>query len=181
MNKFRDPVSGKPVACILLALAAIVIGCHAADAQALSQKDVQIIAKAIGFLEPAPSGTATVAIVYTDAASKQAATTIAGYFGGGLQAGGATLKSRVVTPADLAAGGFLAIIAPDGAIAGQVSAAAKAQHALCVTADEAAVQSGACAMAVKTTPSVEIIVNKAAAAAAGVGFGSAFLLMAHQI
>jgi len=44
--------------CILLALLAAAGGYNAASAGSLTQKDVQIIAKAIGFLEPPPSGAA---------------------------------------------------------------------------------------------------------------------------
>lgn len=168
---------------IALALLTTGISFAPANASSLSQKDVQIIAKAIGFMEPVPSGTGTVAIVYNaaDAASKQDADAVAAFFGDGLKAGGALLKPKVVSAADLGAGGFLAVIPVNGAMNDQVGAAARSHHALCVTSDDAAVRSGACVMSVKSDPKVEITINKSAATSAGVGFGSAFLLMAHQI
>jgi hypothetical protein len=51
----------------------------------------------------------------------------------------------------------------------------------CITSDAAAVQAGQCVMAVKSDPKVEILINRSAAASSSVGFGSAFLLMAHAI
>src|SRR4051794_28942671 len=80
----------------------------AANAASLTQKDVQIMAKAIGFLEPPPTGQAIVAIAYdpADPSSKQDADAIAGYFGGGLKAGAAVLKPKVTEVGQLSAGGF---------------------------------------------------------------------------
>jgi hypothetical protein len=36
-------------------------------------------------------------------------------------------------------------------------------------------------MSVKSDPKVEILISRSAAASSNVGFGSAFLLMAHEI
>ena len=44
-----------------------------------------------------------------------------------------------------------------------------------------AVQAGQCVMSVKSDPKVEILISRSAAATSNVGFGSAFLLMAHEI
>jgi hypothetical protein len=166
-----------------LAVLAVVGWCNAAEASSLTQKDVQIMAKAIGFMEPAPSGAATVAIAYDPAnpASKQDADAIAGYFGDGLKAGNATLKPKVVEVGQLSAGGFLAVVAASGAKMDLISSATRAQHIACITADAAAVQAGQCVMSVKSDPKVEILISKSAASGSGVGFGSAFLMMAHEI
>lgn len=166
-----------------LALLSASAGYTVADASSLSQKDVQILAKAIGFLEPPPTGPQTVAIAFdaADPASKQDADAIAGYFGDGLKAGGAVLKPKVVEVGQLGAGGFIAIVASSGVKIAQVTAATQAQHVACVTADATAVQAGQCVMSVKSDPKVEILINRSAASSSGVGFGSAFLLMAHAI
>ncbi len=183
MSNYKGSMFGWPEARSVLALLGACLWFGTAHAASMSQKDVQIIAKAIGFMEPAPSGAGTVAIVYnaSDSASKQDAEAVAAYFGDGLKAGNAVLKPKVVAVGELGAGGFLAIIAPGTTMNDQVSAASRAQHALCITTDDAAVHSGACAMSVKSEPKVEITISRSAATAAGVGFGSAFLLMAHQI
>jgi hypothetical protein len=151
--------------CLLLAA-----GIEAANAASLTQKDVQILVKAIGFLEPPPSGNGTVAIAFepSNPASKADADAIAGYFGDGLKAGAATLKAVVTPVGSLSGGGFVAVVAAAGVKAEQVSTAT-------------AVQAGQCVMSVKSDPKVEILISRSAAASSNVGFGSAFLLMAHEI
>ncbi|MGD0434589.1 MAG: hypothetical protein ABSA58_26220 [Acetobacteraceae bacterium] len=168
-----------------LALAGLIaVACHgAAGAASLTQKDVQILAKAIGFLEPPPSGNGTVAIAYdpADPASKQDADAIASYFGEGLKAGNAVLKPVVTAVGQLSSGGFVAVVAAAGVKVDQVATATRALHVACITADATAVQSGQCVMSVKSDPKVEILISRSAAASSNVGFGSAFLLMAHEI
>jgi hypothetical protein len=168
------------VATWLLAVAALG---NTADAASLSRKDLQIFAKAVGFLEPPPTGTLTVAIAYNadSADSKQDADGIAANFGDELKAGGATLKAKVVASKDLKGGGpFIAIITAAGALNDTVSSVARDQHALCVTADSAAIAAGTCVMTVKSDPVIEIAISKAGAESSSVKFSSAFLLMAHE-
>jgi hypothetical protein len=164
--------------CLLLAA-----GIEAANAASLTQKDVQILVKAIGFLEPPPSGNGTVAIAFepSNPASKADADAIAGYFGDGLKAGAATLKAVVTPVGSLSGGGFVAVVAAAGVKAEQVSTATRALHVACITSDATAVQAGQCVMSVKSDPKVEILISRSAAASSNVGFGSAFLLMAHEI
>ncbi len=81
----------------------------------------------------------------------------------------------------MAAGGYIAVIAAAGVKVEQVATATRALHIACITADATAVQSGQCVMSVKSEPKVEILVSRSAAASSNVGFGSAFLLMAHQL
>jgi hypothetical protein len=182
MTTNRKAVSRPAVWGLALALLTAV-GAGGADASSLTQKDVQILAKAIGFLEPAPTGAATVAIAYdpADPASKQDAEAIAGYFGDGLKAGAAILKPKVTEVGQLSTGGFVAVVAAAGVKIDQIAAATRALHVACITADASAVQAGQCVMSVKSDPKVEILVSRSAAASSSVGFGSAFLLMAHEI
>ena len=159
------------------------LGSCGAQAASMTPKDVLILTKAIGFLPPAPSGLATIAIAYEldNADSKQDAEAIAGYFGDGLKAGNALLKPRLVEVGQLAAGGFVAVISAASVKVEQIAAATRALHVACITADTSAVQAGQCVMSVKSAPKVEILISRAAAARSNVGFGSAFLLMAHEL
>jgi hypothetical protein len=167
------------IGCTLLAATAGV----PARADGLTQKDVQILAKALGFLAPAPAGDAVVAIAFdpADPATRKDAETVAGYFGDGLKAGSAILKPKVVELSQLRAGGFVAVIVAAGVKGDQIASASKSLRVACITADASAVESGQCLMSVKSTPKVEILISRSAAAGSGVGFGSAFLLMAHEI
>jgi hypothetical protein len=177
----------KPFALLTAWLLAWIVFVADAPSQALAAsmttKDVQILAKVIGFLEPAPSGVVTVAVAYdpgnTD--SRKDAEAIAAYFGDGLKAGAAFLKPQLVEVGQLATGGFVAVIAASAVKIDQVFAATKALHIACVTADADAVQIGQCLMSVKSVPKVEILLNRSAASISGVSFGSAFLLMAHEV
>jgi hypothetical protein len=166
-------------------LAALVVlgGARAATAGSLTQKDVQILGRALGFLSPAAPADGVVAIAYAagDPASKAAADEIAGYLGDGLTAGGQTLKPKVVDAAALGSGGgYSAIIAAQGAAGDAVMAAAKGHKIVCATGDVDAVKAGKCIIAVQSAPKVEIDVNHDAATAAGIGFDAAFRMMIHE-
>ena len=165
------------------ALIGVWLACGgSAAAASLSSRDVLIIAKALGFLDPAPQG-GVVAVVYSagDNASKADAMAIVALFGGGLASGGGTITARAIDTGSLGDGsGFVAIILAAGVE--KAGAAAQAPHRLLsITAAEGLVQSGRCVMAVRSEPRVEITVNRAAAQAAGVAFTAAFGMLVHQI
>jgi hypothetical protein len=164
-----------------LAAAFAIVGLSPAGAESLTPASVQILSRAIAFLQPAPSGTVAVAIAYDPAkpASKRDADAIAGYFGDSLKAGPANLKAQVVDVGWLASGHFIAVIAADGVSIDQVFSAAQALRILCVTADAVAVQDGRCVMSVQSEPKVDIQINAAAASRSGVVFRSAFMFMAR--
>jgi hypothetical protein len=143
---------------------------------------LQIIAKALGFLDPAPPG-GTVAVIYehTVAGSKQDAEAIALLFGNGLASGSGTVNGRAIDAGALGDGtGYIAIIVAEGADNTGANPAAP-RRLLSITAADALVRSGRCVMAVHSEPRVEIIVNRAAAQAAGIGFTAAFGMLVHQI
>ena len=167
---------------VCLALAAAVIMHAAGHAASLSDKDVQLMVRAIGFLQPRPSDGGIVAIAYegSDPASRQDAEAIAGHFGDGLKAGRAVLMPRVVDDKQLATGGFVAIITASGANVERIAAAERALHVPCLTGDVSVVLSGRCVMAVRSEPKVEITVSRVAAASGEITFVSAFLMMINQ-
>jgi hypothetical protein len=152
-----------------------------AAAASLSSRDVLIIAKALGFLDPAPRG-GTVAVVYSalDAASRDDARAIVALFGDGLASGGGTVTARAIDAGSLGDGtGFVAIILAAGAE--NADPATKPHRLLSISAAEDLVRSGRCVMAVQSEPRVEITVNRAAAQAAGVAFTAAFGMLVHEI
>ncbi len=168
-------------ACLPAAVAALLYyAAPAAAAASLSGRDVQIIAKALGFLEPPPQG-GLVAVIYArgDRASQTDANAIVALFGDGLLSGGGTLTARAVDSASFGDGtGYVAIILAAGA---ETSGLATSRHGLLsITAADALVKSGQCVMAVHSQPRVDITVNRAAAQAAGVGFTAAFGMLVHE-
>jgi hypothetical protein len=155
----------------------------AAVAASLSAKDVHVITKVLGFLDPAPSG-GIVAVVYAggDAASKGDADAIAALFGGGLPVGGGTVTAKSIDVTTLGDGsGYIAIIVAAGAQGDGAMKAARAHKIPCITASSAMVQGGACLIAVHSEPTVDITMNHAATQAAGIGFDSAFGMLIHEI
>ena len=170
-----------PVHLVCCGTAFVLFMTHAAMAAPMSAKDVQIIAKALGFLDPAPAG-GMVAVVYSDAASKADADGVVTSFGAGLPSAGGTITAKAVDVAALGdGGGYIAIILADGVSSDAANAAAKAHRIPCITANLALVQSGGCVMSVQSEPKVSITVNHAAAQAAGIGFASAFAMLIHEI
>jgi hypothetical protein len=151
-------------------------------AASLSPRDLQVLSRTLNFLQaPAPGGEVAVVYAAGDAASRQDAEAIAANLGEGLHATGTVLRPHLVDATALGNGGFSVVITAAGANSPQVSAAVHALRALCVTAALEAVQAGLCTMAIRSEPRVEIVVNHAAASAAGVEFTAAFRMMIREI
>jgi len=168
----------------MLAIAAVhrIAGAQTPAAATLSSKDVQVLSRALAFMQPPPAvGELAVLYLADNEASRRDAEAISAQIGSGLRVGNAELRPRLVDAATLTGGRFPVVITAAGANGPQVGAAIRAMHALCVTAELAAVQSGLCTMAVRSEPRVEIVVNHAAAAAAGVEFAAAFRMMIREI
>lgn len=168
---------------LVCALASVALSAPALSD--VTAKDLQVMGRAIAFSDKAPSGAVTVAIVYAPG-NKQSADEADGLqklMGGGFSAGSLTLKPVMVKIDDVGGSNadvFLLTsgLGGDGAKAGAVT---KAKKKICVTVDIAQARSGACMMSVRSDPKVEIVVNKAAAAASGVGFAAAFRMMITEI
>lgn len=151
---------------------------------ATTEKDLQVVARAAAFTEGLAKGDIQAAIVYDagSAASKADADGIAAIMGGGLSASGVTLKPMLVSSGSLGSlGGAGVVIIADGSGAVQGAAFSAAGGKLTVSTDFSCVQSGKCVMGVRSEPKVEIVVNRNAAAGAGVSFAQAFRMMISEI
>ncbi len=166
-----------------VAVASIWLVCAGpGEAASLSSRDAQIIAKALGFLDPAPAG-GVVAVIYAqgNAASKADAEGIVALFGGGLASGGGTVIAKLIDAGSLGNGtGYVAIILAAG-VEDTASLTARTHGILSITAIDTIVRSGQCVMEVHSEPRVDITVNRAAARAAGIGFTAAFGMLVHEI
>jgi len=166
-------------AAVLACIATLPAGAAAAS---LSPQELQVIGRAIAFMQPPPAGGID-AVVYAEGnpASRQDADTILSEIGSGLQVGNLLLPAREVEAGALAQGGFAIAIAAAGANGPSLAAAARAAHILCVTAELSAVETGTCTMGISTRPRVEIVLNHVAAAASNVTFAAAFRMMIHEM
>jgi hypothetical protein len=156
----------------------IISPCQGAS---LQPQELQILGKALNFLQPPLTGEPVVAIVYApdDPKSRLDAEDLAGQLNK-VRLGGVAVVARIVASQSLATEAFQLVITADGADGKPVIAAAQANHALCVTANVAAVRDGQCTMAIRSLGKVEIFVNREAAAESGIGFATAFRMMVHE-
>ena len=152
-------------------------------AASLSPQDLQIIASALAFVQPPPQGDGVVAIVYAglDNGSRLDAEAILGSIGKTLTASGIMLTPRLVDADELNTVGFSLVIVAAGANSETISRAVRSHHALCVTADQEAVRQGLCAMAIRSTVKVDILLNYRAALAAGINIATAFRMMVGEL
>lgn len=159
------------------------LGSSPAVAEA-SARDLQVISRALGFIEPAPSGTLDLGIAYPtpSAAGRAEAERVAAAMAGGMRAGNLILRPRLVTVEEASAAPVIAILLTDAALpqAGHLAAALAGLGIPIIATDPAAVASGFVVMAIRTEPRVEILVSRAAARAANVGFSAAFRMMVQE-
>jgi hypothetical protein len=156
---------------------------QAAGAASLSVKDLLVLGRAVAFMQPPPGPDAFVGVVYSpgNAASRQDAEAILVTLGAGLHAGKAILRPKLVDIAAVAAGGFQVVIAAAGSTGPELTAAVRQSRTLCVTTDIEAVKAALCTMAIMSEPRVEIVVNHAVSAAAGIEFAAAFRMMIREM
>jgi hypothetical protein len=161
--------------------AALFASCllFAPDARAATTtRDLQVMARAVGFINGLPRGVVDVAVVDGPGADAvMAAMTRSA------SAGGITLNPRRVALSALTTSGARVIIVPEGQGASHaaIAAAARGMHAVTVSTDMNCVRAGRCVVGVASSPRVEIVVSRAAAAAADISFGQAFRVMIREI
>ena len=153
---------------------------------AVAELNVQVAARVVSFLQPAPSGAVQAAIIYEpgNAASEADAAAIERGIGGGLAAGKALIRTRRVPVGALnTLGSYRAAFVTAGLRNEQpaIAAAAARTSVVTITSDQACVQAGRCVAGITSKPRVQITVSKAAARAAKIRFGSAFLMLVKEI
>lgn len=161
-------------------------GLQAAPAQAdVTAGDLQIMGRALGFLDKPMSGEVTVGIVYAsdNAQSAQEAEELQRMLAGGLRVGSVLLKPVPVALEHLpqARVDVLFLTGGLGVQAKSVGIASSTRQLPCITADLSQVRSGRCAVGVSAQPTVEILVNRAAALASGTAFSTLFRMMINEI
>lgn len=150
---------------------------------AAADLNLPVATRVISFLQPSPSGSIPAAIVYEpgNAASEAEAASIER---GPLTAGKGVLRLKRVAANAL---GGLAGVRVAFVTAGlrdaqaQIGAAAARQSILTITSDMSCVQAAHCAVAISSSPRVQITVSRAATKAANIQFGSAFLMLVKEI
>ena len=151
---------------------------------AAADLNLPVATRVISFLQPAPNGSIPAAIVYEpgNAASEAEAASIER--SGPLVAGKGTLRLKRVAANAL---GQLAGVRVAFVTSGlrdqeaQIAAVTQRQSILTITSDLACVQAAHCVVAISNAAHVQITVSRAAAKAANIQFGSAFLMLVKEI
>jgi hypothetical protein len=168
------------------ALLLICCAVQAAPAQAdVTAGDLQIMGRALGFLDKPMSGEVTVGIVYAPDIPQSAreAEELQRMLAGGLRVGNVLLKPVPVALDHLAQSNVAVLFLTSGLgeLAKPVGIASIKRRLPCVTTDLPQVQNGRCAVGVSSEPTVEILVNRAAALASGTTFSTLFRMMISEI
>jgi hypothetical protein len=144
-----------------------------------------VAARALSFLQHPMQGEITVGIVYQPDNPQSAleARQLNAMMEDGFRAGTLVLRPRLIKLDDLADSGiglyFLTSNLGHAATAfGQLD---RSHQIPCITTDIAQVTDGNCAMGVRALPRVEILVNRATAAASGMNFSQAFRVMITEL
>lgn len=154
------------------------------SAAQVTQRDLLVLARALSFLDGAPSGDFEIGIVFPEgsAPGRIEAERIAAAFGNGLRSGAAILRPRLVLLQDSAKAEVRVLLFTEAALprVHEVAAAVAGRGVLTVATERSAVEASGAVMAVRAEPRVEILVSSAAAQAADVRFATAFRMMIRE-
>jgi hypothetical protein len=151
---------------------------------AVTPTDLQVAARALSFMERPLVGSVRVGILYApnDPRSVREAEALRDLLGTGLKAGKLELKPLLVKIGDAATARVDLFFLTEFVSAAQASAAGIAVRKVpCVTTDIPQVVSGACLMGVRSSPKVQIMINRAAAKDSGITFATVFRVMITEI
>ena len=147
-------------------------------------RDLQLVARVLGFLDQPPHGAVEVGVVYPagSAPARGEAEQLAALFQDGVRAGGVTLRPRLLGVEEAASSRLRVLLLTDAAAsqAAMIARAVASRGVLTVTANQVLVDEGLAVMAVRSQPRVEVVVSRAAAQAAGIGFAGAFRMMIQE-
>ncbi len=149
----------------------------AADA-AVTPKDMQIIGRALTFLDPPMNGSVEVGIVY-DAASKTEAEALASQMGAGFAAGAVTLVPKLMT-ADAAQSSAVKVLLPMANIGAPLVKAASGRKVLVISTDPGCIDAKSCILSIQSDPKVQITLNRSDADAAGISLAASFRMMIKE-
>ena len=152
----------------------------------VTEKDLQVVFRALGFMKSSPGGTLKAAIVHDpgNSASQSEAKQLKSLLKGGYSAKGITLEPVMVkagNAGDIANTDLAFVTTGISGHYDRIKDIGRSNGIFIVSTDKSCVQAGACTMFVQSTPSVQITVNGETADKAGIAFSSAFGMMVDEI
>lgn len=166
----------------------LLLGCLLQAPAALAQteaRNLQVLARTLGFMDPPMKGRLTVGILYDPAstAAQRDASSLAGLFAGGLRSGGLTLEARMV-PIGEAHGAdvdLFLLSRGNGDRAAALVPVLKSRKLPCLSTDLDQVRAGHCTIGLQSAPRVEILLNTRLAADSDMAFASVFRMMIKEL
>lgn len=151
----------------------------------VTQKDLQVTARALSFLESPFVGETRVGILYdpeSDRSTRQAEK-VRMMLTGGLTVGELSLVP-IMVPIDRAVNANVDLFFLTeylGGLSATISELVSSKAVPCVTTDIAQVRKGACAMAIQSATKVRVLVNRQAADMTGMKFTTVFRVMITEL
>jgi len=141
------------LAGLVAVLTFVTLGPAYAD---VTEKDIQVLGRAIGFIENGPSGTVSVAVVYADgdAASQAAADAVTSLIGTGRSAGKLTMNAVSTALGALSSADIILVPNGQASLYDAVKAATSSGKGISASADKACAAAGACVISVASDPKV---------------------------
>ena len=163
---------------LLCALSLVLI---APEAQAISQKDMQILGRALGFIENGPIGDVKIGIVHDSEndISEGEAEEIISLIGNGFRSGKINLQAEKVPTAKASEVTYPVLFFTEGTESKHKSIfdSVNSKGTITVSTHDECLNTSNCVMVVSSAPKVDIKISTAAAGSSGVSFGSAFRMM----
>jgi hypothetical protein len=166
----------------------LVLGCLLQAPAVLAQteaRNLQVLARTLGFMDPPMKGRLRVGILYDPAstAAHRDANALSGLFAGGLRTGGLTLEARLVPigEANEADVDLFLLSKGNGERAAALVPILKARKLPCLSTDLDQVRAGHCTVGLQSAPRVEILLNTRLAADSNTAFASVFRMMIKEL
>lgn len=151
----------------------------------VSATDLQVAARALGFMQNAPTGRVNVGIVYSSGVrpSVTQAERLSDLLGSGLREGNLVLQPVLVEVGDASTADvdFFFMTEHLEAVGTPLSNVSAKRKIPCITTDIAQVERGACTIGVRSKPKIAVFLNRAAAKASGTSFATAFRVMINEL
>jgi len=168
-----------------MAWAALLLITSLPSAAEVSQRDLQVLARALGFLQPPRSGDLRLGLVHDpgNAASLRQAEDIATLLSATPRLSTVLFRPVLVplAEADRAPVDVFLLTEYLGAEAQALAAVSADRRLPCVTTDLAQVRAGACALGIQSQPKVQIVAHRGAAADSALTFATAFRMMIMEL
>jgi hypothetical protein len=169
----------------VLAVAALCLSGIGSNARAEpSQRDLEVLARSLGFLDQPPSGSVELGLVYVDqfGARRELAERLANGVEQPIRVGNISMRLRALSLTELpnVTTHVLFLVEDSLESAMSLSAVVRGRRILTAASNPAFVSSGLIVMAVKAAPRVKIIVSRKAEQEAGISFAPAFRMMIQE-